>query len=145
MFEISIQGLEKAPMFEELNWKNEVEIWMVVATELSLEHLKQTAIANMRSGFQTFTGALAGEFIRPIDSYHFPVTGRLINPSPYAWRREAGFSGMTDSLGRHYTNDPGIRYMGSAFDSEQQWIKNKYKWALTKAVEELSLQHYGLR
>ena|SRR5450755_1678121 len=30
---------------------------------------------------------------------------------PYARRREEGFSGMTDSLGRFYPNDPGGFYM----------------------------------
>ncbi len=35
---------------------------------------------------------------------------------PYAWRRERGFSGMTDSLGRFYPNDPGQYYMEIAIN-----------------------------
>lgn len=39
--------------------------------------------------------------------------------SPYAARREFGFSGMTDSLGRYYANDPAKPYLGPAMESEK--------------------------
>lgn len=144
MFAISIKGLDVARMFQEQNWKDEVEVFMVAATEFSLERLRQVATNTMQTEFQHPSGALAGAFVRPITSYHFPIEGALENPKPYAWRREEGFSGMTDSLGRHYTNDPGIHYMRSSLESQQGWIKRKYVEMMGKAIEQLQLKYLGV-
>jgi hypothetical protein len=71
------------------------------------------AQANTWQVFDNPTGALA-------DSIYFYV----ISPSeiavavgvPYGRRRELGFSGMTDSLGRFYANDPAKPYLQPAVD-----------------------------
>lgn len=36
---------------------------------------------------------------------------------PYGWRREKGYSGMTDRIGRYYRFDPGQYYMTKALIS----------------------------
>lgn len=41
---------------------------------------------------------------------------------PHAWRRDRGFSGMTDSLGRYYPLDPGVLYAEYALESESMLL-----------------------
>lgn len=59
------------------------------------------------------TGALEG-------SFYFFTSDRMertiTTDSPYARRRNEGFSGMTDSLGRFYAHDPGAFFMDSGFE-----------------------------
>lgn len=42
------------------------------------------------------------------------------SPLPYSRRREFGFSGMVDSLGRYYPHDPGAYYLEAAAYQEGQ-------------------------
>lgn len=44
------------------------------------------------------------------------------SPLPYSWRRDRGFSGMTDSLGRFYPDDPGVLYAENALESESMLL-----------------------
>lgn len=78
--------------------------------ELKKAHDKADAVvqvaAKKYAPYQT--GELVSRFgVEAISPYESAV----FNDSPYAWRREEGFSGMTDSLGRFYPNDPGKHYM----------------------------------
>jgi len=75
--------------------------------------------------WQNPTGALAGSF-----SYdgHSEIGSSL----PYARRREFGFSGRTDSLGRTYTNDPGGFYMRDTLASLDDVIDGAYTAAATE-------------
>src|SRR5437764_10382619 len=68
----------------------------------SLDDMQQYAVNFMWSNFKNPTGPLEDAFYQVIEATGDGITGSLINPSPYAWRREAGFSGMTDSLGRYF-------------------------------------------
>lgn len=50
-----------------------------------------------------------------------------------AWgqRREYGFSGMTDSLGRYYPYDPGKPYLTPALEENEDWITERTARAVT--------------
>jgi hypothetical protein len=57
--------------------------------------------------WQNGTGTLDGSFTVAARPYGAEAGSDL----PYSRRREFGFSGRTDSLGRYYANDPGAFYM----------------------------------
>ena len=84
---------------------------LTIAMSESLDLLEQATINYMYTVFQDPQGDLESSFYQVVTPGLDNVTGELINPSAYAWRREKGFSGMTDSLGRFYKRDPGKRYM----------------------------------
>ncbi len=75
------------------------------------------------------TGALAGSFsVRP-------HTGGAEGGTdlPYGRRREFGFSGRTDSLGRYYANDPGAFYIQTTITQLGDKVLEPY----IEALEEL--------
>jgi hypothetical protein len=53
---------------------------------------------------------------------------------PYGQRREKGFSGMTDALGRHYVNDPAKPYLQPAVDDHQQEVAEIMEMAVNTAL-----------
>ena len=56
---------------------------------------------------------------------------------PYARRREKGFSGMTDSLGRTFHNDPGQPYLAPALAENQSAILASIDEAVERALDRL--------
>jgi len=93
------------------------------ATEKSAGVIGTAGVANMN--WQNPTGALEGSIqVVMQDAYDALIGSDL----PYANRREFGFSGMTDSLGRFYPNDPGAFFMTNAIEdaSVQQQIAAIY-------------------
>jgi hypothetical protein len=98
------------------------------AMELSLTELQYRADQQMMSGFtQNSPGGLASTLQTVV---HGPFQGEMGTNSPYAWRRDRGFSGMTDSLGRYYPSDPGILYAEKALSGAKSAIKSIYRSAL---------------
>lgn len=85
--------------------------------------------------WQNPTGALS-------DSIHFIQTSatyfEIGSDLPYANRREYGFSGMTDSLGRYYANDPGAYYMQTSLDNSLPEAAALYEAAIEAALVELA-------
>lgn len=83
---------------------------LMVAMSQSLDWLEYKAVNYMFTHFEfnprPSTGVLEGGFIHTITPAIDSLTGELSNPVAYAWRREEGFTGMTDSLGRTYIKDP---------------------------------------
>lgn len=81
------------------------------AIQSGLDYSGRILIAHMQrimgERFKNPTGVLASSLYQVKDS-PFEVT--IGSDEPYAARRNWGFSGMTDSLGRYYPNDPGIYY-----------------------------------
>jgi len=131
-----IEGLEKLQKFDE--WQFVLEYWLDVAQQQCLEKLAKDAQSNIKEYAKNPTGELEGDFETEIISYTMPVIeGHVVNTSPYAMRREYGFSGMTDSLGRYYEEDPGYLYLTEAFHGDYDWIRAKYKWAVNKALKAL--------
>lgn len=53
---------------------------------------------------------------------------------PYGHRREYGFSGKTDSLGRHYLNDPPKPYLIPAMDENEQTVQDLIALAVNNAL-----------
>lgn len=53
---------------------------------------------------------------------------------PYGARREYGFSGMTDSLGRHYKNDPGQGFMEESLTGNMTFIEERIAQAVQAAM-----------
>src|SRR5882757_4015497 len=89
------------------SWKPTLEKHLQLAMIFSLAGVQSDARA-----FAPFqTGALSDSIQKEIPT---PYIGTVFTDSPYGWRREEGFSGMTDSLGRFYPNDPGTHYMRKA-------------------------------
>ena len=56
---------------------------------------------------------------------------------PYARRREFGFSGMTDSLGRFYPNDPGAFYLHTGLQRSQAFIGTAFTAATELAIRDI--------
>jgi len=134
--EFHIDGLEKLQKFD--NWQPVLEYWLGVAQQQSLDKLVKDATANLKEYAKNYTGQLASGFETEITSYFLPIiSGHVQNAMPYAMRREHGFSGMTDSLGRYYPEDPGYLYLTEAFHEDFDWIRAKYKWAINKALAAL--------
>lgn len=55
-------------------------------------------------------------------------------PKPYGRRREKGFSGMTDALGRYYTHDPAKPYLAPAMESEGPYVERMFAEAFSNAL-----------
>lgn len=73
-----------------------------------------------------------GNLLRNIQGYvASPYLGAVgVTPSvPYARRRELGFSGMTDRLGRYYPDDPGQYYLQDALKDNEAFIADTFKAA----------------
>jgi hypothetical protein len=54
---------------------------------------------------------------------------------PYAARREYGFSGMTDSLGRLYKDDPGQGFMEESLTGNVDYIESRIAQAAETAMK----------
>lgn len=81
------------------------------ATERSASRIGDGMIAHM--DFQNPTGQLEDSVAVVMQSEYMAWIG---SPLPYSWRRDRGFSGKTDSLGRYYEHDPGMFYAEVALD-----------------------------
>lgn len=80
------------------------------------EKIANQAKDNTWSVFENPSGKLADTIqVLPVSPYEVHVG----SDSPYAARREYGFSGMTDALGRHFTNDPAKPYLRPAMEMMQ--------------------------
>lgn len=98
---------------------------------------------------QNTSSASVGGFMNPSGTLMRGIRGRVISPwlgevgvgreIPYAHRRERGFSGMTDSLGRYYPYDPGIEYLGRALREAQPFIGTTFRTATVFAIRQIIL------
>lgn len=127
----TLQRIESLALFNAILEPN-----LLDAHEKSLEDLQSGAESWMQASFHNSTGELEGSFERLVES---PYTSKLINPSDYAWRRERGFSGMTDSLGRLFPDDPGIAYMEAAITLENLSVEENFREAVEQALIELGV------
>lgn len=92
------------------------------ATLLSLDGIESAAQTYMWGTFMNPTGPLENAFEKSLEG----TIGVLTNTSPYAHRRNDGFSGQTDSLGRFYPNDPGIYYMEFALQISESFVETTF-------------------
>ncbi len=117
------------------DWQPTLQAELAPAIETSLQNMATTAIGFCFANFMNPSGALEGNFTTqgPMIS-GASVLGYLVNDSPYAWRREKGFSGMTDSLGRTYTYDPGIAYMENTLMADMSMVLQNVQAAVQAAL-----------
>jgi hypothetical protein len=104
------------------------------AGEASLEALNREAYSYMWSTFMNPTGPLEDSLGFEMET---PYQGWMGTDSAYGRRRNWGFSGMTDALGRTYPNDPGIEYMEHSITYTAAEIIGYYKTAIDKTVLDL--------
>jgi len=87
---------------------------MAPAMEEAGKLVTEAAQENTWRVFAHPTGELAGSLApEPLGPFEVGMVAGV----PYAWRRERGFSGMTDSLGRYFANDPAKPYAAPALDA----------------------------
>ena len=97
--------------------------------------LKDTAIANTWRVFANPTGTLANTITAWMPSNTEVDVEALVQ---YDRRREYGFTGMTDSLGRTYKFDPGKPYMHPALDDNRPIIEALMTDAVVAALGRLA-------
>lgn len=115
-------------------FKEVLDAELLTATSQSLDALENEAVDYMYATFINPQGPLEGAFYQVIEMGASSIEGRLINPSPAAWRRERGFSGMTDSLGRFYPHDPGIAYMEHSLNAQIPTIEHYFSDAVGRTI-----------
>lgn len=136
---IDVKGLTPNLLNNEVWVHSSLEQLVGMALEDSLGRLQEQASLMAFDRFQHPTGKLESHFGGEVTSWNFPViSGDMFNDSDYAWRRDRGFSGMTDSLGRHFTNDPGVYYMEGALTAETDWIIARFKKAVRQSLAEFA-------
>ncbi len=63
-----------------------------------------------------------------------PWHAEIGSSRPYAARRNWGFSGMTDSLGRTYPDDPGAYYLDDTLEDNTAFIEDRINLAVYFAL-----------
>lgn len=117
-------------------WPTALKIRLREALVASLSDLHLAAVSEMDTLFLNPSGELAGSLK---ESPYSELEGDLYTLDPKAFRREYGFSGKTDRLGRYYANDPGISYMHLAVDDSYVYIQNNYELAIIKAFHDIGV------
>lgn len=98
--------------------------------------LVSAAEANTWRVFANPTGQLASSIYFYVVS---PSEVAVAVGVPYGARREYGFSGKTDSLGRFYANDPGKPYLQPAVDDNQAQVAAIMAQAVNNALGRVAL------
>ncbi len=109
---------------------------LAIATEKAAGVIGDQQVAEMWMNFQNPTGNLADSVGVQMSSEYLAYIGP--EGVPYAWRRDRGFSGMTDRLGRYYPHDPGIFYAEYSISDPEtlQAIAEIYTEAIYAAWQE---------
>ena len=100
------------------------------ALDLSMDGIISAAQTYMWANFMNPTGVLENAFEKSIEG----TTGVISNPTAWTWRREEGFSGMTDVLGRYYPYDPGIHYMAFALEISEPFVETTFAIEIETAL-----------
>jgi hypothetical protein len=123
------------------NWRDVLQKYIWDATHESLDDLEIYAQSYMYANFIDAQGPLETNFTQDTETTDKTIKGYLSNDSPYAFRREYGFSGKKDSLGRKFTDDPGIHFMATSLEDKTDDIVLIYQQAVSDALDELA---YGI-
>ena len=81
---------------------------------------------NLRRGIR-------GQVLSPVEG----VVG-VAQSIPYARRRELGFSGMRDRLGRFYPHDPGSFYLRRGMEASLPFIESTFRTAVQAGVQAIA-------
>jgi hypothetical protein len=94
--------------------------------------IAKTAAGNARRVFtHSSPGGLADSIYPWMKS---PTEMEIVVAKPHGRRREKGFSGMTDSLGRYYPHDPAKPYLGPAMAQEGAMVEELMVEAVNNAL-----------
>lgn len=93
-----------------------------------------TAQTNTWTVFANPTGELASSIYYWVAS---PTEVDIAVGVPYGQRREKGFSGMTDSLGRYYPSDPAKPYLIPALDEDEETMLMLIQRGVEQAIATL--------
>lgn len=137
---VTVPQLAELRQFD--GWGAVLQKYLWNATHDGLDDLQ---IYTQNYMYATFINAEAGtlesNFTQDTSVSGRTIKGYLINDSPYAWRREEGFSGKTDSRGAFYPSDPGIAYMANTVLMKDDDMVLIYERAVSDALDELA---YGI-
>src|SRR5438445_2871023 len=101
---VSVPQLAELKQFD--GWADVLQKYLRDAMHDGLDDLQ---IYTQNYMYATFinpeAGTLESNFTQDTSVSGRTIKGYLINDSPYAFRREMGFSGMTDSIGVFYPED----------------------------------------
>lgn len=96
------------------------------------------SIMGLQSDARAYAPYLSGDLYDNIQPHYFSsFKAMLYTDLPYSWRREEGFSGKTDSLGRYYANDPGTHYMRKSLSRNKSIIKAAFTSEVQAAINEV--------
>lgn len=107
-----------------------------VAMLESVQMLQLDAWRFMYDNFKAPTGQLEESLMYVVES---PYEAWMGSELPYARRRDWGFSGMTDALGRYYPYDPGIYWAENTIAKDIRKIDNLFSDALLRTAYKLEL------
>ena len=114
-------------------WKAVLEANLNTALDFDAEIFKSTVKGAQH--WKNGTGTLENSFWAfTSDRLERTVTSE----QPHARRRNEGFSGMTDSLGRFYPHDPGAFYLDKGFSKGVGPAKRAIAVAVASALESLA-------
>ena len=113
-----------------------LDVEFTAAMQASVELLEASTYADMWETFTNPTGQLEDSLGYGVDS---PYQAWMGTDSPYGRRRNYGFSGMTDALGRFYPHDVGIHWAERAVLVNENKIKKIFNDALLITAYKLEL------
>ena len=103
----------------------------VLAMGRTVDIVEGEAQAWMWSHFINPTGRLENDFTKDVFG---PYDAELVNMSLYGQRRNYGFSGMTDALGRYYPSDPGIEWAENAIANSYPKVEGVWFSAIDRTI-----------
>lgn len=106
-----------------------------IALKEVAEMLATAAQAKTWDVFTNPTGELADTIVADVSS---PYEAQVRVGSPYGRRRERGFSGMTDALGRFYPYDPAKPYLEPTLMENEQAAMLIVEAAVDTALERMA-------
>jgi hypothetical protein len=116
-------------------WELAEQKYFRIAMGETLDELEYYAQEWMWAKFENPQGPLEDAFEKAV---YGPREAEIDNPMPYAWRREKGFTGMTDSLGRYFAWDGGIAYISMAIANSWHDVELIWQLALDYTLKEAS-------
>lgn len=105
--------------------------------DVTAEDLQQAATDYMYATFLNPSGGVESSWETERDG---PFLEGLINTAPYARRLNEGFSGQTDSLGRHFNawpaaNPQGYHWAEAAVAAVQGEVEDVFRLGIEKQLE----------
>ena len=120
---------------------------LVAVAPIFAKYYTSAMNASVAKVMQESKNAASESFMNPTGTLMRGITGHVESPwrgvvgvgqeVPYARRREFGFSGMTDSLGRYYPSDPGAFYLHTGLQRSQAFISSAFTAATELAIRDV--------